>query len=253
MANPDTLPTFESLSAKMSASRVDFPNDVWLRIYRALSWLSRADMESDSDPDAKFIFYWIAFNAAYGRDLPDDDYHHSEVEGFMDFFDRVTLVDSRRKTIHRYVFSIIPKTIESLVANKFVFRDFWKHYNGDPRFNKWEMRLRESEEHTQFQMERGDTARVLATVFGRLYVLRNQLVHGGATWKSSVNRDQVNDGVSIMAYTVPVFIDLMMDNSGIFDDGRPYYPLVGKPSGPQHLNDRFTTAMPVSSQPTSTL
>ena len=49
-------------------------------------------------------------------------------------------------------------------------------------------------------------------VFDRLYVLRNQLVHGGATWNSSVNRAQVRDGAAILGFLLPVFVDLMMDN-----------------------------------------
>ena len=37
-----------------------------LRMRRATSWLARAEQERD-DPDAAFIFYWIAFNAAYAQ------------------------------------------------------------------------------------------------------------------------------------------------------------------------------------------
>ena len=33
-------------------------------VQRALSWLDRAENSTD-DPDGAFIFYWIAFNAAY--------------------------------------------------------------------------------------------------------------------------------------------------------------------------------------------
>ena len=58
-----------------------------------------------------------------------------------------------------------------------------------------------------------------------LYVLRNQLVHGGSTWNSGVNRAQVRDGAEILAFLVPVFVDLMMDNSQE-DWGRPFYPVV---------------------------
>lgn len=39
-----------------------------------------------------------------------------------------------------------------------------------------------------------ETGTVLMILFDRLYVLRNQIIHGGATWNSSVNRDQVRDG-----------------------------------------------------------
>ena len=63
----------------------------------------------------------------------------------------------------------------------------------------------------------------LSFVFDRLYVLRNQLVHGGATWNSAVNRDQVRDGASILGFLMPVFVDVMMDNPHE-DWGRPFYP-----------------------------
>ena len=66
---------------------------------------------------------------------------------------------------------------------------------------------------------------VLSLVFDRLYVLRNQLAHGGATWNSRVNRDQVRDGAAILAFLMPVFVDVMMDNPGE-DWGRPFYAVV---------------------------
>ena len=62
-------------------------------------------------------------------------------------------------------------------------------------------------------------------LFGRLYVLRNQLVHGGATWNGSVNRNQVEDSAKIMAFLIPLFIELMMENPAE-NWGKPYYPVV---------------------------
>jgi hypothetical protein len=56
-------------------------------------------------------------------------------------------------------------------------------------------------------------------------VLRNQLVHGGATWNSRVNRDQVRDGAAVIGWLLPVFIDIMMDNPDC-EWGRPFYPVV---------------------------
>ena len=70
-----------------------------------------------------------------------------------------------------------------------------------------------------------DTRLVLAIVFERLYVLRNQLVHGGATWNSSVNRNQVRDGAAIMGHLVPAIIRIMMEN-GAAVWGAPCYPVV---------------------------
>lgn len=43
-------------------------------------------------------------------------------------------------------------------------------------------------------------------------MLRNQLVHGGATWNGGANRDQVRDGAAVLSWLLPIFIDIMMDN-----------------------------------------
>ena len=51
----------------------------------------------------------------------------------------------------------------------------------------------------------------------------SNLVHGGATWNSQVNRDQVRDGAAIPAFLMPVFVDVMMDHPDE-DWGRPFYP-----------------------------
>jgi hypothetical protein len=61
--------------------------------------------------------------------------------------------------------------------------------------------------------------------FDRLYTLRNQLVHGGSTWNSSVNRGQVTDGARILGDIVPIIIHLMMENPRQLW-GDPCYPVV---------------------------
>ena len=57
-----------------------------------------------------------------------------------------------------------------------------------------------------------DTVTVLSIVLSRIYTLRNQLVHGGATWGSSVNREQMRDCTNFMAKLVPLVIEIMMDH-----------------------------------------
>ena len=60
----------------------------------------------------------------------------------------------------------------------------------------------------------------------RLYTLRNQLIHGGATWNGSVNREQLRDCVGLLSKLVPVIIDLMMDSPDTLW-GDACYPVVG--------------------------
>ena len=43
--------------------------DLRLRVHRALSWLDRA--EQADDLDGRFIFLWIAFNAAYATEIDE--------------------------------------------------------------------------------------------------------------------------------------------------------------------------------------
>ena len=113
----------------------------------------------------------------------------------------------------------------ALLHNRYVFNPFWQHHNGIGGYEDWEERFRASERRFARALRARNTVEVLSLVFDRLYVLRNQLVHGGATWNSRVNRDQVRDGAAILAFLMPVFVDVMMDNPGE-DWGRPFYPVV---------------------------
>jgi hypothetical protein len=59
---------------------------------------------------------------------------------------------------------------------------------------------------------RQDTVTVLSIVLSRIYTLRNQILHGGATWGSSVNREQLRDCTNLMSKLVPLTIEVMMDH-----------------------------------------
>lgn len=47
--------THEALKTRQRAIRHTFPEGLGLRVHRALSWLNRADQETEDD-DARFIF-----------------------------------------------------------------------------------------------------------------------------------------------------------------------------------------------------
>lgn len=56
--------SFSALKEKQRAIRAGFPETMGLRVHRSISWIGRAEACGD-DHDARFIFLWIAFNAAY--------------------------------------------------------------------------------------------------------------------------------------------------------------------------------------------
>ena len=226
----DAAPTAEQLTEKRRRIAPAFSNDVWLRIYRAISWAARAECESAKEPadsDTAFILLWIAFNAAYAVDDPYAD-PISEPLRFKAFIQKAVDHD-KRDVVRNYVFAN-EQTIDAIVDNRYLFNRFWEYQNEIPGSETWRSELAGESRAVRRYFREGSAVEILVTLFPRLYTLRNQLVHGGATWNSQVNRVQVENAASIMAFIIPVFIDLMMDNPEAFG-GKPYYPLVGDPLG----------------------
>ena len=159
----------------------------------------------------------------------------------------------------------IKDSILSLVGNKYVFQGFWDFLDkGWFNENNW----RESRQEEFFECDcrtvrrllglseqfrpmraasQKDTIRILDILFRRLYVLRNQIMHGSSTsqaWADpkrfdsregststedgSLNRNQVEDGVRILGCLMPLFLDVMMDHPELEQEeywGRLPYPV----------------------------
>lgn len=214
--------TAESLRSKFSGVRGDLPNRLSLRLHRSLSWIERGEKEAE-DIDAAFIFYWIAFNAAYAKDIPES-YATEERGRFGEYFEKIVRFDADRR-VYDAIWSRFPGPIRLLLNNSYVFQPFWRHHNQTLRYGNWEEFFLRDQKMIGQALARQDTRVVLSILFDRLYVLRNQLFHGGSTWNSRVNRRQVRDGANILAFLVPHFIDLMMDHPEA-GWGPPYYPVV---------------------------
>lgn len=197
-----------------------------LRMRRALSWLERAEA-ADDDHDLCFICLWIAFNAAYAQDLGTEG-SASERQAFRRFMGELCALDSNQ-ALASLVWQVFPGPIRVLLDNRYVFQPFWDALN-TPRADgsvpdHWRRAFDEARQQVHRALARQDTERVLYEVFVRLYTLRNQLMHGGATWNSSVNRAQVRDGRTLLARLLPAMLGVMMDHPARFA-GRPFYPVV---------------------------
>lgn len=218
---PDSPMCHSALKEKQRAIRDSFPMPLTLRVHRALSWYRRAEDELD-DSDIRFILLWIGFNAIYASDV--DRALSSERDDFRKFFATLVRLDARHR-IYDAVWARFSQEIRLLLDNRFVFAPFWKHHNGEAGFEDWEIRLDRSRHAIANALKAHDTATILSILFDRLYVLRNQLVHGGATWNSDLNRSQVRDGTSLLACLLPLFIDLMMDHA-TEPWPMPHYPVI---------------------------
>jgi hypothetical protein len=200
---------YQTLKTRQRLERHAHPPNLALRVHRALSWLNRAEQLGE-DRDGHFIFLWIAFNAAYATDL-DEKYRASERTVFREFLQKLITLDGRN-TIQQLVWEQFSGSIRLLLDNKFIYQDFWNFRNGKLTETVWSRNFAEANKAAGKSLAQRDTAGVLSIVLSRLYTLRNQLMHGGATWNSSVNRHQIRDCGNLLGKLVPLVIEIMMDN-----------------------------------------
>lgn len=222
--------THEELKERQRAERAGYPLALDLRVHRALSWWRRAVQEAgdplkpgDSDPDAEFIFLWIAFNAAYATEITVGN-RDGEQGSFLTFLEVLLDLDGKDR-LADLVWKQFPGPIRNLLDNEYLYRDFWSAQNGRLATDAWQPRFEAAKERALAALRRNDTLTVLSITLDRVYTLRNQLVHGGSTWNSGTNREQVKVCARFMAALVPVIIEIMMDNPQAVWSGA-IYPVI---------------------------
>ena len=211
----------EALKKRQRLERESHPESIALRIHRALSWLDRA--ERCDDEDGRFIFLWVSFNAAYANDLCELG-RLAETKVFNHFLRRLVELDEE-DALYNLVWSEFISSIRLLLDNEYVFAPFWDFQRGKLSEEQWKSSFDNAKQGANMALSKHDTVKVLSIVFSRLYILRNQLVHGAATWNSSVNRDQLRDCTNFLGKVVPQVIKILLDHP---DEvwGDAMYPVV---------------------------
>lgn len=200
---------------------------------RAHAWLERSRQAGTEEID-RFVFLWIAFNAAYGDEVALQDFverpeaRQSEAHRFNRFLLAVVRNDKDR-AIYNIVWQEYSGPIRVLLDNRYVFRPFWSSVWGLDKGESWKRRFERDKTDVNRALVNRDTFNILTRVFDRLYTLRNQIFHGGATWPAGFGRDQIRDGSRIMASLVPAILDIMQADL----DRNPDSELWGKVAYPR--------------------
>ena len=205
------------LTRKLKASAL--PEILIIRLHRAISWLKCAEKQEEN-LDLKFISLWVSFNACYAVDLNGIS-SKPEKAKLRDFTS--SLVQFDRTRLYNLLWEKYSGPVKVLIENKFVFEKFWEYNRGEandylPAFNK-------SIASATNCLSKQNIEGLIEIVLERLYTLRNQLIHGGATYNSKLNRSQLRDACNIMQLLVPIIIDIMLEN-GEHDWGEIAYPVV---------------------------
>ena len=195
---------FKDLKQKHRALRDCYEDSFSIRIHRSLSWLNRSEKET-KDLDAKFIFLWISLNSAYSIHM-DGLKNQGDEELRSDFFQ--TLLKNGQNEIHDIIYERFSHEVRSILSNEFILTSFWEGKDD------WEIKLKNEKREVQDALrDRNETIYILTILFKRLYVLRNQIFHGGSTWQGKLNRQQVKDGANLLSYFLPAILSIMMENS----------------------------------------
>jgi len=208
------------LKRKLKSHQPKISQSHAIRLHRAISWL-RAAEEQEKVPDLRLICLWISMNGLYAM----DEVHFEKMqerERFADFVDRLVACDHESR-LYNILWNKFSGPVRLLVENKFVYGPFWDSMRGECR--NWEKGFRQSIVDANQALSNKNVQYLLRIVLDRLYVLRNQLIHGGATFKSQVNRAQVRDGGNILLALLPVVIELMIQYPES-DWGKIYFPPV---------------------------
>ncbi len=214
--------TIESstLKAKLKELPVNVDENDIIRLHRAISWVKCAE-ENANNTDLKFISLWIAFNACYA-DNDNHDISLTEKKRFKDFIARLVSLDTDA-LFFKLLWHKFSGPVRLLVDNKFACKQFWDAQRGENVY--WERLFKQSKIDSRNYLANQQVAELLGVVLDRLYTVRNQLIHGGATYMSKVNRSQVKDASQILEFLLPIIIDIMITN--ISEDwGAINYPVI---------------------------
>lgn len=204
-----------------SENKMSFDEPFRIRIHRALSWFKKAKaLNLKGELDLSFITMWIGFNSAYGRELSAA--FKSEHVLISEFFEKILEQDTKHE-ISDILWQQSKNAMLSLIQNKFTFEKYWHFVNGNMDDSNWEDSLSKSIIKAKRLVAEKDTSVMLSMVLGRLYTLRNQLLHGGATFESMLNRPQIEDALQLMFEIFPVIVQLMMEAPNKEIWGKPYY------------------------------
>ena len=191
-----------------------------IRLHRAISWLKCAEEHSDNI-DLKFITLWISFNACYA----DNDNHNislTEKVRFKAFLERLVKLDEDHQ-FFKLLWYKFAGPVRLLIDNQYAFKPFWDANRGVKI--AWETYFNQSKIDSRNYLANQQVPELMGLVLDRLYTVRNQLIHGGATYQSKVNRSQVKDASEILSFLVPLMIDIMITNINE-DWGTINYPVI---------------------------
>ena len=185
------------------------------RMRRSRSWMERSKAAKSNEE--KFLFSWIAFNAAYGDEPTDingnygaEIFRNNETNRIMEFLEKIIKRDEQERVRDALLDlqASNSETLEELLKNQYIFKPFWQAED-----NRWHEGFNTANKKALEALRRlknqEDVLNVSKIVFERLYLLRNQVLHGCVTFVTGKGRPQLMDGSLIIEAIVSAILNAM--------------------------------------------
>lgn len=136
------------------------------------------------------------------------------------------MLDEPQHKIYDLVWRAYSQPVRVLLENPYIFEPFWNFHNQTITEEEYLEKAQRARGAFLKGIEEQNTSLILGVLFDRFYTLRNQILHGGATFNSRVNRPQLKDSCNILSLLIPAIIEIMLANHNEVDWDKPFYPLV---------------------------
>jgi len=199
--------------------------DLHDRLQRAQSWIKAAEGISSNQNHERFMFYYVALNAMYGRRQYEGD--RSDVWQDLDrFVNQVKqMCASTGERNGKLLLLALRNThVDALILDYFLLDDLFKGATKEKLVGRCKRELVEA----KLKLRSGDPFTMLRAVLRRLTVLRNRVMHGCVTYgEVSKGLPSVVKGAHTARALVPALYELMATHGpGVKWDPIPY-PRVG--------------------------
>jgi len=212
----------QQLKLQLRSQRPNLSDTHATRLHRSISWLTCAS-EQEDNLDLKIISLWISFNACFAVDEGSSE-SLAERDAFQNFIKKIVEHDIK-EDIYASLWQTYSGPVKALIKNPYVFHGFWSAKRINKTDESWRLLFDQSSVAALNSLSRKQVPELLSIVLDRLFVLRNQLLYGGATYQSKVNREQVKDGGKLLGALLPIIINIML-TAPEENWGEIYYPIL---------------------------
>ncbi len=189
-----------------------------IRMHRCFSWMKSAQQHQQAqDYDSVLLANWIAFNGLYGQWDAINREPKPDIKCWKDFIDQIIAIDDEGS------FNTLVENQRELILdildNEYINKYFWE----DPTEAKaFQSKKDHRSAATWYRDKKYDI--ILKRALGRVYVLRCQMMHGGATHGSKLNRDSIALCADLIQNLLPVIITIITRNGKDQNWGAICYP-----------------------------